>query len=132
MTTKGPMHPDETPADHHRVIVNWQKFSLLALALCGMLALVVFGEVEWSDVSAPFGLIIGYGTANGIGAAKGESPEPVFRPRNPTRRAGDLDPDTPVAPVEVAPLDVDQLDQLNAEHRAAERAARRARRAEGG
>lgn len=79
------------------VAVNWQKFALLAIALIGMLGLVVFGDIEWADISAPFGLIIGYGTANGIGAARGNTPSGVFEPVY-RRRAGELHPDTPVEP----------------------------------
>lgn len=96
----------DTPAG---VTVNWQKFALLAIALVGMLALVIFGDIEWADISAPFGLIIGYGTANGIGAARGHSPSPVFAPASTTRRAGDLDPDTPVI------LDGDPARSMNQE-----------------
>ena len=74
-----------TPA----VSVNWQKFTLLALALVGMIVLVVVDQVEWADVSLLFGAIVGYGTANGIGAVKGIDPAPIFRPTNPRRRLTD-------------------------------------------
>lgn len=65
---------------NRNLIVNWQKFALLIVALVALFGLVVVGRVEWADVSAPVGLIIGYGTANGIGAAKGQTATPLFRP----------------------------------------------------
>lgn len=81
------------------VAVNWQKFLILLASLAMMGMLVVFGRAEWADVSAPFGLVVGYATANGIGAAKGEGVNPLFRPTNPTRRADDLSPPAlPAAP----------------------------------
>ena len=71
------------------VQTNWQKAALLVTALVGMIALVILGQTEWADVAPVFYLIVGYGTANGIGAVKGQSPSPLFSPRNPTRRVTD-------------------------------------------
>lgn len=70
--------------------VNWQKFALLLTALIGLFALVIAGQAMWSDISGPVGLIVGYGTANGIGAKRGQSTSGVFEPANPRRRATDL------------------------------------------
>lgn len=113
------------------VAVNWQKFMLLASSLALMAGMVVTGRVEWADVSTPFGLIIGYGTANGIGAAKGQATTPVFRPTHPRRRSTD----TGTADLDdLDDLDVGDHDDpdptatLRAERRAERRATAEARR----
>lgn len=100
---------------------NWQKFALLVCALGIMLALVLANKAAWSDVSGPFGIIVGYGAANGIGAARGQSPAPLFVPTNPRRRVGDST-EVPV----IAAVEVDTVELTPEQHRAAERARRRA------
>ena len=59
---------------------NWQKFLLLTFSLGIMLTLVLVGRVEWEAMATPFGIIVGYGAANGIGAVKGTQPAPLFAP----------------------------------------------------
>lgn len=116
-------------ADSLDVRTNWQKFILLLASLVVMTVLVLFNEVEWEAVATPFGIIVGYGAANGIGAYKGTAPAPLFVPRNPQRRIGDS------GPIKVVPVDpsgaveVELPETLTPEqHRAAERARRRAER----
>lgn len=90
------------------LIVNWQKLLLIFAVLGSMVALMLTGQVEWVDVSAPFGLIVGAALQNGIGGAKGHQPAPLVQPADPRRRATDTGPIV-VTPVDHG-LDVTTLD----------------------
>lgn len=103
-------------SEHHPAVsVNWQKFSLLAIALVSMAGLVLLNRTTWAEVSPVFYLIVGYGTANGIGAAKGQSPTQLFTPTNPSRRATDSGPVviTPASDSSVAIAPADTLTETD-------------------
>lgn len=60
------------------MINNPPKFIIIVIALLGLLILVGFGRVEWDQVDAWFGTIVGYGVGNGIAALRDQPHEPIF------------------------------------------------------
>lgn len=94
------------------LIVNWQKLTLILATLGVMLTLLLTNVVEWEQVSAPFGLIVGAALQNGIGGAKGHTTSPLLAPSDPRRRAADTSDAVHVTPsadgrhVDVTPVDL--------------------------
>lgn len=81
-------------SDRMSLVVNWQKLSLILAVLAVMTTLLLANVVEWEQVSAPFGLIVGAALQNGIGGAKGHTTAPLVQPAEPRRRATDSGPVT--------------------------------------
>lgn len=69
--------------------LNWQKLVLLLSALAFMGTGLLSGHLDWDQVSAPFGLIIGAALQNGLGGARGHTVAPLVEPVDQRRRADD-------------------------------------------
>lgn len=74
---------------HDRLVVNWQKLILILASLSALMIALLAGAATWGQIAGPMGLIIGAGTQNGIGGARGQDPAPLVSQSNPHRRNGD-------------------------------------------